>query len=227
MSDSEELDHARLAGVDPDGPGVGVGCPVNARSVPAWRRTAYPRAGAARATARVGLPRQARPIPGRREGDPERAVDRPTSPASTLRALTRRTCVHRAAGRHHRGNVSGAPVPADPAASRRLPRLINPLGASASCRPIEEVRPETDDAATLVIRPGWGWRYDHRAERPGQSRHQGPGRRAPVALVTVNSRRAGTGRTITITVRAMPEGKLSSHLVNGLDGHDRRAGAAG
>ena len=30
---------------------------------------------------------------------------------------------------------------------------------------VEEVVPETEDAATLVIRPGWGWHYDH---RPGQ-----------------------------------------------------------
>ena len=45
-------------------------------------------------------------------------------------------------------------------------RLINPLWSSRELRGrIERVIPETDDAATLVIRPGWGWRYDH---RPGQ-----------------------------------------------------------
>ncbi len=45
-------------------------------------------------------------------------------------------------------------------------RLINPLWSSRELRGrIEQVIPETDDAATLVIRPGWGWRYDH---RPGQ-----------------------------------------------------------
>ena len=45
-------------------------------------------------------------------------------------------------------------------------RLLNPLWSQRELRGrIEEVVPETDDAATLVIRPGWGWRYDH---RPGQ-----------------------------------------------------------
>ena len=44
--------------------------------------------------------------------------------------------------------------------------LINPLWSSRELRGrVEEVVPETDDAATLVIRPGWGWHYDH---RPGQ-----------------------------------------------------------
>ena len=45
-------------------------------------------------------------------------------------------------------------------------RLVNPLWSSRELRGrIEKVVPETEDAATLVIRPGWGWRYDH---RPGQ-----------------------------------------------------------
>src|SRR3954449_7880198 len=44
--------------------------------------------------------------------------------------------------------------------------LLNPLWSSRELRGrIERVERETDDAATLVIRPGWGWRYDH---RPGQ-----------------------------------------------------------
>ena len=44
--------------------------------------------------------------------------------------------------------------------------LLNPLWSSRELRGrVEEVIPETDDAATLVIRPGWGWRYQH---RPGQ-----------------------------------------------------------
>ena len=45
-------------------------------------------------------------------------------------------------------------------------RLVNPLWSQRELRGrVEEVVPETDDAATLVIRPGWGWHYDH---RPGQ-----------------------------------------------------------
>ena len=44
--------------------------------------------------------------------------------------------------------------------------LLNPLWSSRELRGrVEEVIRETDDAATLVIRPGWGWRYLH---RPGQ-----------------------------------------------------------
>ena len=45
-------------------------------------------------------------------------------------------------------------------------RLLNPLWSARELRGrVEEVIPETDDAATLVIRPGWGWHYNH---RPGQ-----------------------------------------------------------
>src|SRR4051794_41570780 len=44
--------------------------------------------------------------------------------------------------------------------------LINPLWSARELRGrIEKVIPETDDAATIVIRPGWGWRYTH---VPGQ-----------------------------------------------------------
>src|SRR4051812_38205178 len=44
--------------------------------------------------------------------------------------------------------------------------LINPLWTARELRGrIEEVIPETEDAATIVIRPGWGWHYQH---RPGQ-----------------------------------------------------------
>jgi len=96
-------------------------------------------------------------------------------------------------------------------------RLLNPLWTSRELRGrVEQVVPETDDAATLVIRPGWGWRWDH---RPGQ--YIGIG--IPVdgkyqwRSYSVSSPTRQKGRTIAITVRAMPEGLLSSHLVNGLE----------
>jgi len=94
--------------------------------------------------------------------------------------------------------------------------LINPLWSSRELRGrIEEVVPETDDAATLVIRPGWGWHYDH---RPGQ--YVGIGVQVNGKFqwrsYSVSSPPRRRGRTISITVRAMPEGKLSAHLVNGL-----------
>ena len=96
-------------------------------------------------------------------------------------------------------------------------RLVNPLWSQRELRGrIEKVVPETDDAATLVIRPGWGWRYDH---RPGQ--YVGIGVQVNGKFqwrsYSVSSPPRRRGRTITITVRAMPEGKLSAHLVNGLE----------
>lgn len=96
-------------------------------------------------------------------------------------------------------------------------RLLNPLWTSRELRGrVEEVVPETDDAATLVIRPGWGWRYDH---RPGQ--YVGIGiqvdGRFQWRSYSISSPPRRSGRTIAITVRAMPEGLLSAHLVNGLE----------
>jgi ferredoxin-NADP reductase len=94
--------------------------------------------------------------------------------------------------------------------------LINPLWSARELRGrVEEVIPETDDAATLVIRPGWGWHYDH---RPGQ--YVGIGVQVDGKFqwrsYSVSSAPVRKGRTISITVRAMPEGLLSSHLVKGL-----------
>ncbi|WP_201931761.1 ferredoxin reductase [Nocardioides donggukensis] len=94
--------------------------------------------------------------------------------------------------------------------------LLNPLWSTRELRGrVEQVVPETDDAATLVIRPGWGWRYDH---RPGQ--YVGIGvqvaGRFQWRSYSVSSPPRRRGRTISITVRAMPEGLLSAHLVRGL-----------
>ncbi len=96
-------------------------------------------------------------------------------------------------------------------------RLVNPLWSSRELRGrIEKVVPETEDAATLVIRPGWGWRYDH---RPGQ--YVGIGVQVEGKWqwrsYSVSSPPRRSMRTITITVRAMPEGLLSAHLVKGLE----------
>jgi ferredoxin-NADP reductase len=95
-------------------------------------------------------------------------------------------------------------------------RLLNPLWTARELRGrVEEVIPETDDAATLVIRPGWGWHYDH---RPGQ--YVGIGVQVDGKFqwrsYSVSSPPTRRGRTISITVRAMPEGLMSSHLVQGL-----------
>ena len=95
--------------------------------------------------------------------------------------------------------------------------LLNPLWSSRELRGrIEKVIPETEDAATVVIRPGWGWRYDH---RPGQ--YVGIGvevdGRFHWRSYSLSSPPRRSARTITITVRAMPEGFLSAHLVRGLE----------
>jgi ferredoxin-NADP reductase len=95
--------------------------------------------------------------------------------------------------------------------------LINPLWTARELRGrIEKVIPETDDAATIEIRPGWGWHYDH---RPGQ--YVGIGIQVKGKFhwrsYSVSSPPKRSGRTISITVRAMPEGFLSAHLVNGLE----------
>src|SRR3954454_22546115 len=95
--------------------------------------------------------------------------------------------------------------------------LLNPLWSSRELRGrIEKVIPETEDAATLVIRPGWGWHFDH---RPGQ--YVGIGIQVNGKYqwrsCSVSSAPKRSGRTIAITVRAMPEGFISSHLVKGLE----------
>ncbi len=94
--------------------------------------------------------------------------------------------------------------------------LINPLWSARELRGrIEKVVPETDDAATLVIKPGWGARFDY---RPGQ--YIGIGveleGRYHWRSYSLSSAPTHKGRSFTITVRAMPEGFLSDHLVRGL-----------
>jgi ferredoxin-NADP reductase len=95
--------------------------------------------------------------------------------------------------------------------------LVNPLWTSRELRGrIEKVIPETEDAATIVIRPGWGWSFDH---KPGQ--YVGIGIQVKGKFhwrsYSISSAPRKSGRTLAITVRAMPEGFLSSHLVSGLE----------
>lgn len=95
--------------------------------------------------------------------------------------------------------------------------MINPLWTARELRGrIERVIPETDDAATLVIRPGWGWSFNH---KPGQYigigiAVDGKYHWRSYSLSSPPRRSKGT---FTITVRAMPEGFLSDHLVRGLE----------
>ncbi|MGV0791617.1 ferredoxin reductase [Mycolicibacterium sp. XJ1819] len=95
-------------------------------------------------------------------------------------------------------------------------KLANPLWSARELRGrVLAVRRETEDSATLVIKPGWGFSFDY---QPGQ--YIGIG--VPVEgrwrwrSYSLTSPAIKGSRTITITVKAMPEGFLSTHLVGGL-----------
>jgi ferredoxin-NADP reductase len=105
-------------------------------------------------------------------------------------------------------------------------KLANPLWSARELRGrVLEVRRETEDSATLVIKPGWGFSFDY---EPGQYVGIGvlmDGRwrwrsysltSTPVTGAAPASKVGRSAKTITITVKAMPEGFLSSHLVGGL-----------
>ena len=95
--------------------------------------------------------------------------------------------------------------------------VFNPLRAGADLRGrIEEIHPETADAATIVIRPGADWA----GHVPGQYVRIGidvDGVRLWRAYSLTHGPRSD-GR-ISITVKAVPDGKVSNHLV-----HRARAG---
>jgi ferredoxin-NADP reductase len=95
-------------------------------------------------------------------------------------------------------------------------RLANPLWSARELRGrILEVRRETHDSATLVIKPGWGFGFDY---QPGQ--YLGIGLlvdgRWRWRSYSLTSAPVKGARTVTITVKAMPEGFLSAHLVGGV-----------
>jgi stearoyl-CoA 9-desaturase NADPH oxidoreductase len=91
--------------------------------------------------------------------------------------------------------------------------LIDPLRSGADLRGrIVAVEPETRDAATIVIRPGRGWR----PHTPGQYVRIGidvDGVRQWRAY-SVTSDLTRTDGCISITVKAIPGGKVSNHLVH-------------
>jgi ferredoxin-NADP reductase len=95
-------------------------------------------------------------------------------------------------------------------------KLANPLWSARELRGrVIEVRQETVDSATLVIKPGWGFSFDY---QPGQYIGigllvDGRWRWRSYSLTSTPVKRS---RTITITVKAMPEGFLSTHLVGGV-----------
>lgn len=99
-------------------------------------------------------------------------------------------------------------------------RLANPLWSARELRGrIIQVRRETEDSATLVIKPGWGFSFDY---QPGQYIGigvplDGRWRWRSYSLTSSPAAPSGSSRTVTITVKAMPEGFLSTHLVAGVE----------
>ncbi len=95
-------------------------------------------------------------------------------------------------------------------------KLLNPLWSARELRGlIVDVRPETADSATVAIKPGWGFsgRY-----KPGQYvgiglRIDGRWHWRSYSLTSIPRR---DNKNITITVKATPEGFLSTHLVKGV-----------
>jgi stearoyl-CoA 9-desaturase NADPH oxidoreductase len=107
-------------------------------------------------------------------------------------------------------------------------QLANPLWSARELRGrVLEVRRETEDSATLVIKPGWGFSFDYEAGQyigigllvdgrwrwRSYSLTSSPLMSKTGAAGPATSRQA---RTITITVKAMAEGFLSTHLVGGV-----------
>lgn len=94
--------------------------------------------------------------------------------------------------------------------------LINPLWSARELRgKVAKVVAETEDAATLIIKPGWGWSFTY---EPGQYVGIGVdvGGRWHWRSYSLTSPPKRSQGHIAITVKAMPEGFLSEHLVRGL-----------
>ncbi|BBZ26078.1 NADPH oxidoreductase [Mycolicibacterium madagascariense] len=95
-------------------------------------------------------------------------------------------------------------------------KLVNPLWSARELRgEVIDVRRETEDSATVTIKPGWGFSGDY---RPGQYvgiglRIDGRWHWRSYSLTSVPER---DEKLISITVKATPEGFLSTHLVNGV-----------
>ena len=95
-------------------------------------------------------------------------------------------------------------------------KMLNPLWSARELRGlIVDVQPETADSATVTIKPGWGFSAKYRA---GQYvgiglRIDGRWHWRSYSLTSIPQR---DNKNIMITVKATPEGFLSTHLVNGV-----------
>ena len=100
--------------------------------------------------------------------------------------------------------------------------MVNPLWSARELRgKIVAVVPETGDAATLVIKPGWGWRFSYQAgQYVGIGVHldgKWHWRSYSISSSASDGSSRGSDGLLSITVKAMPEGFLSEHLVRGLE----------
>ena len=95
-------------------------------------------------------------------------------------------------------------------------KLLNPLWSARELRgEVVDVQAETEDSATVTIKPGWGFSAKY---QPGQYvgiglRVEGRWHWRSYSLTSVPRQ---DSKHITITVKATPEGFLSTHLVNGV-----------
>jgi len=95
-------------------------------------------------------------------------------------------------------------------------KMLNPLWSARELRGlIVDVKPETADSATVTIKPGWGFSGKY---TPGQYvgiglRIDGRWHWRSYSLTSIPRR---DNKNIAITVKATPEGFLSTHLVNGV-----------
>src|SRR5664279_620255 len=150
-------------------------------------------------------------------------ISAPRLAASTASAAVALAGVAVTAGRRARRTApAGKPLrgPAGRFTTPLLPAdylaLINPLWSARELRGrVERVERETDDAATVIIRPGWGFSYTY---QPGQ--YVGIGVQVDGRFhwrsYSLTSPPKRVQKHIAITVKAMPEGFLSTHLVRGL-----------
>ena len=112
--------------------------------------------------------------------------------------------------RHTAGRITSPLLPDD------YLHLLNPLWSARELRgKVVEVRKETEHAATLVIQPGWGWSSSYQAGQYIGIGTQLDGR-WHWRSYSLTSAPVKDDGLIAITVKAMPEGFLSGHLVNGL-----------
>ncbi len=95
--------------------------------------------------------------------------------------------------------------------------LLNPLWSARELRGrVVKVVQETPEAVTLVIRPGLGWSFGHRAGQYVGIGVQVDGR-FHWRSYSLTSEPKRDRRHISVTVKAMPEGFMSRHLTEAVE----------